>query len=72
MKKVWKWIQEKSLSDKVGLQDAFDLAKDMHGKDEDKEPVIEKPMPAEDTSRACSRSSVREWGVPETFQPGFV
>ena len=72
MKKVWKWIQEKSLSDKVGLQDAFDLAKDMYGKDEDKEPVIEKPMPAEDTSRACSRSSVREWGVPETFQPGFV
>jgi hypothetical protein len=72
MKKVWKWIQEKSLSDKVGLQDAFDLAKDMHGKDEDKEPVIEKPMPAEYTSRACSRSSVREWGVPETFQPGFV
>ena len=72
MKKVWKWIQEKSLSDKVGLQDAFDLAKDMYGKDEDEEPVIEKPMPAEDTSRACSRSSVREWGVPETFQPSFV
>ncbi|KAH6864268.1 hypothetical protein B0T12DRAFT_403536 [Alternaria alternata] len=57
MKKVWKWIQEKSLSDKVGLQDAFDLAKDMHGKGEDEELVIEEPMPAENTSRACSGSS---------------
>ncbi|KAF7680109.1 hypothetical protein GT037_001760 [Alternaria burnsii] len=72
MKKVWKWIQEKGLSDKVGLQDAFDLAKDMHGKDEDEELVIGEPMPAEDTSCACSGSSgdifrdlCREWGIPE-------
>lgn len=32
-KKVWKWAQEKGLTDKIGLQDAFDLAKDMHGGD---------------------------------------
>ncbi|KAJ5060708.1 hypothetical protein J3E74DRAFT_473903 [Bipolaris maydis] len=29
MNKVWKWVQEKGLTDKVSLQDAFDLAKDM-------------------------------------------
>jgi hypothetical protein len=34
-KKVWKWVQEKGLSNKVGLQDAFDLAKDLHGDDEE-------------------------------------
>jgi hypothetical protein len=28
-KTVWKWIQEKRLGDKVGLQDVFDLAKDV-------------------------------------------
>jgi len=28
-KKVWKWVQEKGLTDKVSLQDAFDLAKEM-------------------------------------------
>jgi hypothetical protein len=28
-KTVWKWIQEKGLGDKVGLQDAFNLAKDI-------------------------------------------
>ncbi|CAO2647141.1 Nn.00g080630.m01.CDS01 [Neocucurbitaria sp. VM-36] len=30
MMKVWKWIQKKGLADKVGLQDAFDLAEDMY------------------------------------------
>jgi hypothetical protein len=30
MKKIWKWIQEKGLGDKVGLQDAFDLAMNIH------------------------------------------
>lgn len=29
-KKVWKWVQEKGLTNKVSLQDAFDLAKEMH------------------------------------------
>jgi hypothetical protein len=33
-KKVWKWVQDKGLGDMVGLQDAFDLAKDLHGDDE--------------------------------------
>jgi len=30
MKKVWKWVQEKGLDGKVSLQDAFELAKDVH------------------------------------------
>lgn len=34
MKKVWKWVQERSLGDKISLQDAFDLAQGMHGGDE--------------------------------------
>jgi hypothetical protein len=67
MKNIWRWVQDKDLSDKVGLQDAFDFAKDMHGEDEDEELVIEKPMPAEATSRAHGRSSVREWAIPETY-----
>jgi hypothetical protein len=32
-KKVWKWVREKGLGGKVGLQDAFDLANDLHGDD---------------------------------------
>jgi hypothetical protein len=44
-KKVWKWVQEKGLSNKVGLQDAFDLAKDLHGDDE------------EDACAACPKSA---------------
>ncbi|KAI8933357.1 hypothetical protein NX059_009976 [Plenodomus lindquistii] len=35
MKKVWKWAQEKGLADRVGLEDAFDLAKSMHHKESD-------------------------------------
>jgi hypothetical protein len=34
-RKVWKWIQEKGFSGKFGLQDAFDLAKDLHSDDEE-------------------------------------
>jgi hypothetical protein len=34
-KKVWKWIQEKGLGGKVGLQDAFDLAQDLYGDDKE-------------------------------------
>jgi hypothetical protein len=30
MQKVWKWVQDKGLDDKVSLQDAFDLALSMH------------------------------------------
>ncbi|KAL1799459.1 hypothetical protein ACET3X_003496 [Alternaria dauci] len=64
MKKVWKWIQEKGLGDKVDLQDAFDLAKDMHGEDEDEELVGEEPQLAQDTSYAFSRSSDGQWDIP--------
>lgn len=31
MMKAWKWMQEKGLADEVGLQDAFDLAKELQG-----------------------------------------
>jgi hypothetical protein len=34
-KKVWKWVQEKGLGGKVGLQDAFDLAQDLYGDDKE-------------------------------------
>ena len=33
--KVWKWVHDKGLGDKVGLQDAFDLARSMHKNDFD-------------------------------------
>jgi hypothetical protein len=38
MKKVWKWVQEKGLGDRVGLQEAFDLAKEMRCNDK----IVEK------------------------------
>lgn len=33
--KVWKWVHDKDLGEKVGLQDAFDLARSMHKNDVD-------------------------------------
>jgi hypothetical protein len=30
MEKVWRWIHDKGLGDKISLQDAFDLAQSMH------------------------------------------
>jgi hypothetical protein len=39
-KKVWKWVQDKGLGDNVSLQDAFDLAKDMEGNEDDEEVEI--------------------------------
>jgi hypothetical protein len=60
MKKVWKWVQEKGLSDKISLQDAFDLAKDMHCKDED-----DKPEPdEEDISRPISPAASSRCSSP--------
>ena len=41
MQKVWKWVHEKGLGDKVSLQDAFDLAQSMH-EGEDMEAETEK------------------------------
>ncbi|KAF2800424.1 hypothetical protein K505DRAFT_7945 [Melanomma pulvis-pyrius CBS 109.77] len=37
MKKVWKWVTEKNLGDKINLQDAYDLAKEMYAMDQDHE-----------------------------------
>ncbi|KAF1918690.1 hypothetical protein BDU57DRAFT_511411 [Ampelomyces quisqualis] len=51
-KKVWKWVQEKGLSDKIGLQDAFDLAKDIYGVD-----AVEEETDDSDTPQSASRSS---------------
>ncbi|KAI4949410.1 hypothetical protein J4E91_005149 [Alternaria rosae] len=59
MKKIWKWAQEKGLSDKISLQDAFDLAKDMHCEVEVDQPVGEKPERATKAPRATSRSRSR-------------
>jgi hypothetical protein len=64
MKKVWKWVQEKGLSDKVSLQDAFDLAKDMHGKDEDDKSDVEEHKSEKATSRANSA-----WGRATSPSP---
>jgi hypothetical protein len=33
MPKVWKWVRDSKLGDKVGLEEAYELAKDMHGQD---------------------------------------
>lgn len=41
VKKVWRWVQEKGLGDKVGLKDAFNLAKDIAGDSEEKDPDVE-------------------------------
>jgi hypothetical protein len=61
MKKVWKWVQEKGLGDKVSLQDAFDFTKDMliEDEDEDGKTMIEEMEPARPTSRTPSRCSTR-------------
>lgn len=40
MQQVWKWVHDKELGEKIGLQDAFDLAQAMH-KDEDVKSVDE-------------------------------
>ncbi|KAI4646071.1 hypothetical protein J4E93_005650 [Alternaria ventricosa] len=56
MKKIWKWAQDKGLADKISLQDAFDLAKDMHCKEEIDQPVVEEPQRATDAPRATSYS----------------
>jgi len=70
MKKIWKWAQEKGLSDKISLEDAFDLAKDMHCKDETDQPVIKEPERATEAPRATRRSRSRSrspyprWDAP--------
>ncbi|KAF2650492.1 hypothetical protein K491DRAFT_129930 [Lophiostoma macrostomum CBS 122681] len=40
MQKVWKWVQDKKLGDKITLQDTYDLATEMHeqGKDNSADP----------------------------------
>jgi hypothetical protein len=71
MKKVWKWVQEKGFSDKVSLQDAFDLAKDMHDKAEDDESVVDESQVSTATPRASSRSSRRRRHSPAVQTRGL-
>jgi hypothetical protein len=71
MKKVWKWVQEKGFSDKVSLQDAFDLAKQMHDKEEDDESVIDGSQVSTATPRAFSRSSRRRRRSPAVQTRGL-
>lgn len=59
-KKVWKWIQEKGLGDKVGLQNAFDLAKDMQDIFEDAAVKSEE----EDRGSYGSRALSTCWSPP--------
>ncbi|KAF1833966.1 hypothetical protein BDW02DRAFT_579951 [Decorospora gaudefroyi] len=54
MKKLWNWVQEKGLGEKVSLQDAFDLARDMHGEKEDSESMAEEWESIKPTSRSSS------------------
>ncbi|KAF2023616.1 hypothetical protein EK21DRAFT_94776 [Setomelanomma holmii] len=48
-KKVWKWVQEKGLGDRIELQDAFDFAKDMHVGEEEEE-IEEEEVQGDDES----------------------
>ncbi|KAJ4373665.1 hypothetical protein N0V86_007808 [Didymella sp. IMI 355093] len=58
MQKVWKWVHDKRLDDKIGLQDAFDLAQSMHAKEDMEEVKVERAQ-----SRAASRLSYRTLGT---------
>jgi hypothetical protein len=59
MQKVWKWVHDKGLGDKVSLQDALDLAQSMH-----KEVVTEDSQNQRVQSRLASSPSSRN-GHPE-------
>jgi hypothetical protein len=63
-KKVWKWVQDKGLGDKVGLQDALDLAQDVHGDDEKDASApctLPKPSCPPSLRQSLSPSSTREY-----------
>jgi hypothetical protein len=53
-KKVWKWMHEKGLGNKVSLQDSFDLAKEMQDIDQDTVHDPEEGEPDIYRSRAAS------------------
>ncbi|KAF2125436.1 hypothetical protein P153DRAFT_370097 [Dothidotthia symphoricarpi CBS 119687] len=71
MKKVLKWVHDKGLDERISLQDAFDLAKDMQGeggeKEEKKDIVNDKHVSsnmAEETVYQCDLC----WGCGELKQ----
>lgn len=66
MQKVWKWVHDKGLGGKVGLQDAFDLAQSMQMGDDAKEPDS-KEFPCKSQFKMSARS-VR----PDTGFGGWV
>ncbi|KAJ4309048.1 hypothetical protein N0V94_009106 [Neodidymelliopsis sp. IMI 364377] len=57
MQTVWKWVQEKGLSDKVGLQDAFDLAKSIHEAEPDRKAMSEQSRRGEEVESDCGYQS---------------
>ncbi|KAF1847744.1 uncharacterized protein K460DRAFT_403070 [Cucurbitaria berberidis CBS 394.84] len=65
MKKIWKWVQEKGLGDKIGLQDAFDLAKDMYGE-------VEKTINPQDEKHAQHTSRAEHDGWNMGSLPPYV
>jgi hypothetical protein len=58
MQKVWKWVHDMRLDDKVGLQDAFDLAQSMHEEEDMEEVKVERAQ-----IRTASRLSYRTLGT---------
>jgi hypothetical protein len=71
MKKVWKWVKNMGLEDRIGLQDAFDLARDMstlrrgeRNAKEDKQP--HKPISPAWSPRALDPDPIysRAWSPP--------
>lgn len=65
---VWKWIQEKGLGDKVGLQDSFDLAKDIQIGEEDTTAPATGQKDARDD--CPSRQEPECWATPCPSDPG--
>ncbi|EAT81748.2 hypothetical protein SNOG_11249 [Parastagonospora nodorum SN15] len=66
-KTVWKWIQEKGLGDKVGLQDVFDLAKDIHIGVEDTATLVTDQKHGHDD--CPSHQEPKCWEAPASLRP---
>ncbi|KAF2245841.1 hypothetical protein BU26DRAFT_521393 [Trematosphaeria pertusa] len=73
MQKVWKWVQEKGLEDKVGLQNAFDLATEMQKegvKHEETEEVQGKKVKDENVKAAAAYFNPFRIASPPPFRWG--
>ncbi|KAJ4341501.1 hypothetical protein N0V95_007230 [Ascochyta clinopodiicola] len=70
MQKLWKWVHDKDLTGKIGLQDTFDLAQAMHEGEQDEEVeavrIAQKDRSvAESVYRSRSGSERGAWGAWE-------